>query len=123
MYDVSKILIFIGLLSEIQHYIMMILYKSNPEFFFYIFCLIHLQMVYLYQDPAGEKIFANTTSTSGSGGLGGNPFSDGSSGDSGKLKASKEKVANLEKKVQELELVLKEYQVIRNRENRACCVW
>lgn len=77
-------------------------------------------MVYLYQDPAGEKIFANTvtiaSSASGAGGLGGNPFSDGSSGDSGKLKASKEKVANLEKKVQELELVLKEYQVIRNRE-------
>ena len=74
-------------------------------------------MVYLYQDPAGEKIFANTaiaTSASGSGGLGGNPFSDGSSGDSGNLKASREKVANLEKKVQELELVLKEYQVIRN---------
>jgi hypothetical protein len=75
-------------------------------------------MVYLYQDPVGEKIFANTAtmaSASGGGGMGGNPFTDGSSGDK-KLKASKEKVANLEKKVQELELVLKEYQVIHNRE-------
>ncbi len=83
-----------------------------------IFFHMHLQMVYLYQDPVGEKIFSNTAamgSASGAGGLGGSPFTDGSSGES-KLKASKEKVANLEKKVQELELVLKEYQVIRNRE-------
>ena len=72
-------------------------------------------MVYLHQDPTGKDIFSNTAtaaSISGAGGLGGNPFLDNSSGDSNKLKASKEKVANLEKKVQELELVLKEYQVI-----------
>ena len=78
-------------------------------------------MVHLYQDPIGEKIFANTAPTAyafGAGGLGGNPFSDGSSGDS-KLKASKEKVANLEKKVQELELVLKQYQVICRKEKQS----
>ena len=78
-------------------------------------------MVYLYQDPIGEKIFSNNAtaaSVSGAGGLGGNPFLDaGSSSISGdgKLKASREKVANLEKKVQELELMLKEYQVIRKK--------
>ena len=70
-------------------------------------------MVHLYQDPVGEKIFADTAPT-GIGGLGVNPFSDGNSGDS-KLKASKERVANLEKKVQELELVLKQYQVIHEQ--------
>ena len=80
-------------------------------------------MVYLYEDPVGEKIFSNnataaSVSGAGAGGLGGNPFLDaGSSSISGdsKLKASREKVANLEKKVQELELMLKEYQVIRKK--------
>ena len=73
--------------------------------------ILLLQMVYLYQDPAGEKIFShNTTAGSCSGPRGGNPFSEGSNRD-GK---AKEKVANLEKRVQELELVLKEYQVICN---------
>ena len=82
-------------------------------------------MVYLYQDPVGEKIFSNNATAAsvpgagaGAGGLGGNPFLDaGSSSTSGdsKLKASREKVTNLEKKVQELELMLKEYQVIRKK--------
>lgn len=87
----------------------------------YFYILPCLQMVHLYQDPIGEKIFANASPTASApraGGLGGNPFSDGNSGDS-KPKANKEKVANLEKKVQELELVLKQYQVIcKKRRNR-----
>ena len=72
-------------------------------------------MVYLHQDPTGKDIFSHSITNSsvlGTGGLGGNPFLDSSSGDSNMLKASKEKVANLEKKVQELELVLNEYKVI-----------
>lgn len=67
-----------------------------------------LQMIYLYQDPTGEDIFSPTAS-SGSGG--GNPRSGAKvNGGSGESKV-KEKVALLEKQIQELELELRDCQV------------
>ena len=58
-------------------------------------------MIYLYQDPSGEKIFSPSH-----GSLPGR-VNRGSDGDS----KTKEKVTFLEKRVQELELELKDYQV------------